>query len=138
MNSMSVARTAMINSQLRPNRVNDERVIAAIEAVDRENFLPKEKRSCAYVDDSIEVAEGRFMLEPRVFGRMLVAADIQSSDLVLDVACGTGYSTAVLAGLADAVVALEQDGALASQAEETLVKNEVMNAAVIEGNCAIG
>lgn len=132
------ARTAMIDSQLRPNRVNDERIIAAISKVDRTLFVPKEKQSIAYVDDSIEVADGRYLLEPRVFARLLVAADIQADELVLDVACGTGYSTAVLAGLADAVVALEKDQTLAEMAEENLTASEVINAAVIAGDVNAG
>ena len=129
---MTIARNSMIESQLRPNRVNDERIIAAIRNVARENFVPKEKRGVAYVDETLEVADGRFLMEPRVFARMLVSADVQPSDLVLDIGCATGYSAAVLAALGDAVVALEEDETLADAAEETLTSNEVVNVAVIK------
>jgi len=130
---MTTARNSMIESQLRPNRVNDERIIAAMRTVKREDFVPKEKRSVAYVDETLEVAGGRFLMEPRVFARMLVSADVQSSDLVLDIGCASGYSAAVLAGLADAVVALESDEILADAAEETLTSSDAVNVAVIKG-----
>jgi protein-L-isoaspartate(D-aspartate) O-methyltransferase len=121
----------MIDCQLRPNEVNDERIIDAITNVPRDAFVPKAKRSVAYVDEDLEIAPGRFLMEPRVFGRLLMAADVQQSDIVLDVGCATGYSTAVLAGLADAVVAVEEDEKLAASAEKKLAGLDVMNAAVV-------
>jgi len=131
----AVALSHMIDSQLRPNEVNDERIIAAISAVPRDRFVPKIKRSVAYVDEDLEVGEGRFLMEPRVFGRLLMAADIQSTDIVLDVGCATGYSSAVLAQLADAVVAVEENEMLAAQAEKKLAAQDIMNVAVV--TCAL-
>jgi len=127
----AVALSHMIDSQLRPNEVNDERIIAAVSAVPRERFVPKMKRSVAYVDEDIEVGEGRFLMEPRVFGRLLMAADVQPNDIVLDVGCATGYSSAVLAHLADAVVAVEENETLAAQAEKKLAEQDIMNVAVV-------
>ena len=138
MTDMTVARSHMIDCQLRPNEVNDERLIAAIRRVPRELFVPKAKRSVAYVDEDIEVAAGRYLMEPMIFARLLVAADIQPSDAVLDVGCATGYSTAVMAGLAEAVVALEADRKLAALAEKTLAALEIVNVAVVEGRHADG
>lgn len=127
----AVALAHMIDCQLRPNEVNDERILDAIAAVPRESFVPKAKRSVAYVDEDIEVGEGRFLLEPRVFARMLVAADVQAGDIVLDIGCATGYSSAVLAQLAEAIVAVEENETLAGQAEKKLADQEVMNVAVV-------
>ncbi len=127
----AVALSHMIDSQLRPNEVNDERIIAAISAVPRDRFVPKIKRSVAYVDEDLEVGEGRFLMEPRVFGRLLTAADVQPSDIVLDIGCATGYSSAVLAQLADAVVAVEENETLAAQAEKKLAEQDIMNVAVV-------
>lgn len=134
----TTARTHMIDCQLRPNEVNDERIISAIAAVPRENFVPKAKRSIAYMDEDLEICNGRFLMEPMIFGRLLVAADIKAGDLVLDVGCASGYSSAVLAGLADAVVALEEDGELASLAEKRLAEQDIMNVAVVKGGLAAG
>jgi len=127
------ARTHMIDSQLRPNEVNDERIIAAIVKVPREKFVPKIKRSIAYVDEDLAIGNGRYLMEPVIFARLLVAADIKPTDLVLDVGCSTGYSSAVMASLADAVVALEEDEELADAAERKLSEQDIMNVAVVKG-----
>ncbi|NVJ99580.1 MAG: protein-L-isoaspartate O-methyltransferase [Alphaproteobacteria bacterium] len=138
MTESAVARSHMIDCQLRPNEVNDERIIAAIENVARELFVPKAKRSIAYVDEDLEIGEGRFLMEPMVFGRLVTAADIQEKDVVLDVGCATGYSSAVLAGLAEAVVALEENETLAAAAEKKLSEQDVMNVAVVKGKLRDG
>ncbi|MCC3304970.1 protein-L-isoaspartate O-methyltransferase family protein [Sneathiella sp. HT1-7] len=127
------ARHHMVLSQLRPNRVTNDRVAEAMDTVPREEFVPKELRGVAYLDEDLEVAPGRFIVEPRVFGRLLQEADIQSTDVVLDIGCGTGYSSAVLGFLAQAVVAIESDPALVETASETLSRLECDNVAVVEG-----
>ena len=138
MTDTSQARTSMINSQLRPNRMNDEAIIHAIESVKREEFVPKAKRGVAYVDDDLEVAAGRYLMEPMIFARLLGAAHINKTDLVLDIGCATGYSSAVISGLADAVVALEEDAALSAKAETTLAEQDIVNVAVVTGSHAAG
>ncbi|WCL55798.1 protein-L-isoaspartate O-methyltransferase family protein [Gimibacter soli] len=135
---MTVARSHMIDCQLRPNEVNDERLIAAIRSVPREHFVPKAKRSVAYVDEDIAIGEGRYLMEPMVFARLLTEADVQSSDVVLDIGGATGYSAAVIAGLAEAVVALEEDKKLAAAAEKKLGELEIINTAVVQGAHAEG
>lgn len=131
MSNSATALSQMIDCQLRPNEVNDERIIDAILSVPRDVFVPKAKRSVAYVDEDLEIAPGRYLMEPRVFGRLLMAANIQKNDIILDVGCATGYSTAVLAGLADAVVAIEENEKLAAIAEKKLAELDVMNAAIV-------
>ncbi|MBV1900768.1 MAG: protein-L-isoaspartate O-methyltransferase [Kordiimonadaceae bacterium] len=138
MSNTAAARTHMIDCQLRPNGVNNERILAAIADVPREMFLPKAKRAIAYVDEDLEIAEGRYLVEPVTFARMLVAADIKSTDLVLDIGCASGYSSAVIAGLADAVVALEENEVLADRAESKLSAQDIMNVAVIKGDLCKG
>ncbi len=133
MTDFAAARAYMIDCQLRPNEVNDERLIGAMEEVARENFVPKGKRAIAYVDEDLEIASGRYLMEPMVFARLLAAANIQPKDLVLDIGCATGYSAAVIAAMADAVVALEEDADLVAAAEKKLSAAEVMNAAVVKG-----
>ncbi len=135
---LGVARQSMINNQLKPNEVNNPRVLAAFDAVPRETFVPKAKRGIAYVDEDIEVAPGRYLMEPVVFGRLLVAAGIKESDLVLDIGVATGYSTAVLAHLSSAVVGVEAEAAMVEKAEAKLAALEVMNTAVVQGELAEG
>lgn len=135
MSKPAVALSHMIDCQLRPNEVNDERIIDAISVVPREVFVPKAKRAVAYVDEDICVGGNRFLMEPRVFARLLAAANVQPTDIVLDIGCATGYSSAVLAGLADAVVAVEEDEELAAGAEKKLAELDIMNVAVV--TCAM-
>ncbi|SDD55098.1 protein-L-isoaspartate O-methyltransferase family protein [Kordiimonas lacus] len=133
MTQAAVARSHMIDCQLRPNEVNDERIISAIEGVARELFVPKAKRSIAYVDEDLDIGEGRFLMEPMIFARLVTAAEIGPKDLVLDIGCATGYSAAVIANLADAVVALEENEKFATAAEKKLSDQGVMNVAVMNG-----
>lgn len=131
-------RQAMVDGQIRPNRVSDERVTAALLAVPREVFLPKALRGVAYIDEDIPIGGGRFLMEPVVFARLLQAAAIGPDDAVLDVGCGTGYSSAVLAQLASAVVALEVDPDLGQRANANLAELGVDNVAVVEGELPAG
>lgn len=132
------ARESMVLSQLRPNNVTSDRVADAMNTVPREEFVPKNLRGVAYMDEDLQVCEDRYLIEPRVLGRMLQVAKVTSSDVVLDVAVGTGYSSAVLGELAQAVVAIENDAALVEKATETLTGLEVGNVAVVEGDLAAG
>src|SRR3546814_11434496 len=84
---------------IRPNRVTDPRLVAAFETVAREAFVGEARRGISYIDDDLEVAPGRYLLEPMVLGRLLQSAAPQPSDMALDMGCATCYSTAVLAPL---------------------------------------
>jgi protein-L-isoaspartate(D-aspartate) O-methyltransferase len=126
------ARHNMVESQLRPNKVTDERVIAAFAELPRERFLPKSLRGIAYVDEDIPLAPGRYLMEPMVMARLIQAAQIKPADVVLDVGCGIGYSTAVLARLASTVVAIESDPGLAREATRILGELGIDQAVVLE------
>ncbi|HEX6960071.1 MAG TPA: protein-L-isoaspartate O-methyltransferase [Ferrovibrio sp.] len=127
------ARRQMVLSQLRPNRVIDEQVIDAMEAVPREQFVPKPYRGVAYVDEDVMVAPGRYLMEPMVLARLLQEAEVQQQDIALVVGCTTGYEVAVLAKIANTVIGLESDPALAQQASQTLQALGIDNVAVVEG-----
>jgi len=129
----AVLRHRMVEGQLRTNRVTDEGVIAAIQAVPRELFVPRALRSVAYVDDDVEIAPGRYLMEPMVFARLVQLAEIQPTDLVLDIGCGTGYSAVVLSRLANGVVALECDPDLAQRATELGRELGAANLSVVQG-----
>ncbi|MEQ9642794.1 MAG: protein-L-isoaspartate O-methyltransferase [Alphaproteobacteria bacterium] len=124
-------RLSMVNGQIRPNSMTDERVVAAMLAVPRELFVPKALRGVAYVDEDIPVGGDRYLMEPRVLARLLQAADIEPDNVVLDVGCTTGYSTAVLARLAGSVVAIESDAELGARAQALIAELSIDNAAVV-------
>ncbi|MEM1019539.1 MAG: protein-L-isoaspartate O-methyltransferase [Sphingomonadales bacterium] len=132
------ARDAMISGQLRPNKVGDSALVAAIRTVPREIFVPRAKRDIAYVDEDLEIAPGRWLMEPVVFARLVQAAEIKKTDAVLDLGCLTGYSTSVLSYLASAVVGVEADFGLVEKANANLADLSLGNAAVIEGDLLEG
>ncbi|MEL6481300.1 MAG: rRNA adenine N-6-methyltransferase family protein [Pseudomonadota bacterium] len=138
MTDFAAARRAMVDTQVRPADVTRYGIIEALMWAPRERFVPAASRDIAYAELDVPVKPGRVLLEPRTFAKMLEAAAIGPNDLVLDLAPGTGYSTAVIARLAVAVVAVEADEALAKAAQADLEALEVMNAALSVGTPAEG
>ena len=86
-------------------------------AVPREVYVPADKREAAYVGENLDIGSGRVMLEARTLAKLLDALDILPSEMVLDIGCGLGYSTAVIARMAEAVVAVEEDETLAAEGD---------------------
>ena len=134
----AAAREAMVDRQVRTADVTLYPIIEAMLAVPREDFVPAALRPVAYLGEDVPIAPGRVLLDPRVFAKLLDGLNVGPSDLVLDVGCGYGYSTAVLARMAEAVVALEEDPALAAEAEALLAGHAVDNAVVQIGRLAAG
>lgn len=132
------ARTAMVDCQIRPSDVTRYGIIKAMLWAPRELFVPRNRRAVAYADIEIEVAPGRVLPEPRVLAKMLEAAAIGPKDLVLELAPATGYSTALIARMAEAVIAVEPDEPLAEQAQQSLARLEIDNAVVSAGDPAAG
>lgn len=132
------ARTAMIDSQVRPNDVTDRRLIAAMTAVHREVFLPAGLAASAYADMAVEATPGRWMAAPRDFSKLVNIAAIRPEDRLLDIAGGTGYSAAVLSRLAASVVALEQDDASAKILKDGLAAAGVTGVEVVSGSLKAG
>ena len=134
----AAARRNMVTGQIMTNRVTDERLIDAMAEIPRERFVPHAKRGVAYVDEDVEIASGRYLMEPMVLARLLQEADITANDMVLDVGCGTGYASAIMARLAATVIALDVDEALAAEAESALSAIGADNAIVVTGTLAEG
>lgn len=134
----ATARRNMVESQIRTNRVDDPLVVAAMRDVPREAFLPKTVSAFAYVDEAIQVSPGRYLLEPLVLARLLQAAEIQETDIALEIGCATGYAAAVMSRIANTVVALESDKTLAGAATKTLADLQFDTVAVVEGPLADG
>lgn len=131
-------RTMMVDTQVRPADVTKFPVIDAMLSVPREDYVPEDKRDSAYVDDNVDLGDGRVMLEPRTMGKLLDALDIQPNEVVLDLGCGLGYSTALLSRLAEFVVAVEEDEGRVAEAQANLSAHDVDNAAVVQGTLAGG
>lgn len=132
------AREVMVDRQVRPADVTLYPIIEAMLAVPRERFVPEAMRPVAYFGEHVPLGGGRVLLDPRVFAKLLDALNVGPSDLVLDVGCGLGYSTAVLARMAEAVVAIETDADMAAEAERLLAEASVDTAVVVAGDLAAG
>ncbi len=135
---LQAARIAMIDSQVRPNDVTDRRLIAAMAEIPREAFVPAGRQVMAYTDAPVETGPGRWMATPRDFSKLINAAAILETDRILDIAPGTGYSTAVLARLGASVVALEQDEANAKSLRDGLARAGVRGVDIVIGALKAG
>lgn len=124
-------RRTMVDTQVRPSDVTKFPIIEAMLTVPREAFVPQSHRDAAYVGENVPLGDGRVVLEPRTLAKMLDAADVQPDEMVLDIGTGIGYSSALIAHMAEAVVAVEEDDGLAGEAELALGEYGADNVAVI-------
>ncbi len=129
-------RHAMVSSQLRPNAVADQRIVAAMASVPREAYLPETARALAYRDTAIPLGRARAANSPMATGRLLTAAALAATDRVLLVGAAGGYAAAVLARVVAAVVAVETDGALVAAARAALAGDKLVE--LVEGPLADG
>jgi protein-L-isoaspartate(D-aspartate) O-methyltransferase len=114
----AAAREAMVESQLRPQGVNDAAVLEAMGRIEREKFLPSHTRPLAYVDRAVGIGDNRFLAAPAVLGQLLTQMEAEPGQRALVVGAGTGYSAAVLAAMGLDVVAVESDPDLAAAARK--------------------
>lgn len=137
-------RQVMVEGQIRVNGVTDLRILAAMEELPREKFVPAARAALAYVDEDIPLrATGagkpaRYLIEPRVLAKLVQALSLTPSDHVLDVGCASGYSAALLARLAGSVVALEEDAEFVPIATRLLASLGAANAKVVSGPLTAG
>jgi protein-L-isoaspartate(D-aspartate) O-methyltransferase len=125
-------RQNMVENQLRPNRVDDPRVLAAMGEVPRERFVPKALRGVAYADEDLLLPGGGFLIEPLVLGRLVQTARAGPDDVALVLGCTTGYAGAVLSRLAGTVIICQPDAASVSQIETLLDDLGAANVVVVE------
>lgn len=118
----AAARDVMVDGQLRPHRVSDPRILAAMRSLPREQFLPPHLAPLAYSDEDVSLGEGRFLIEPRVLARLIQLAHPSPGEKALVVGAGTGYGAAVLAASGPKVVALEEDLRLLAIARRALAR----------------
>lgn len=132
------ARTAMVDGQVRPSDVTLYPIIDAMLKIPREVYVPTDMRTVAYVGKHIELESGGVVLAPRILAKMLETLNIKSDELVLDIGVGMGYSAAVIARLAEAVIAVEENAEMVAIAETTLSEQSADNAIVHSGPLTAG
>ncbi len=138
MSEFATRRVMMVDTQVRPSDVTKFPIIDAMLTVPRETFVPADRREAAYMGENLPLVPGRVVFEARTMAKLLDALDIQPRELVLDLGCGLGYSAAVIARLAETVVAVEEDETLAAEAQRLLSEESVDNAVVVNGPLAAG
>lgn len=132
------ARIKMIESQLRPNKVTDERLIDAFARIRRELFVPERLRGVAYLDDDLPLGGGRYLITPMVAARLLQAAMVEPKDTALVIGAGVGYEAALLALLARSVVALEKNAELARIGRSAMVDHRIAAVSYVEAPMCLG
>ncbi len=141
MSGFATARQKMVDGQVRTSDVTDRRVLDAMLTVPREAFVPASRQALAYLDLDLDVSEGgakRFLIKPALIGKLLQAAEIGHADRVLVVGCATGYVAALVAKLADSVVATDADPALAAKAKDVCATLGLTNVTCKAAPCADG
>jgi len=127
MSDFNTARKNMIHNQLMTNNIVEDYILKAFKAIPRENFLPFEKRAKAYLDEDIEIITDRFLIEPRIIANIIKLSKIKKNHIVMDLACSTGYSSAVLSKLSKKVYGIENKTKLIEQASLNIKKLNIKN-----------
>lgn len=138
MTDFALARRNMVDGQLRPNKVTNVDLLAAVGELPRERFLPDALRAVAYADDDVPLGKGRYLMEPMVLARLIQALQPGPDDRALVVASGRGYGAALLARLVKSVVAVESDPGMASAADQTVKALGLGNVTHHVGKCEDG
>jgi len=138
MTDFAARRTMMVDTQVRPSDVTKFPIIDAMLKVAREDFVPAVQREAAYLGENLNLGDGRVLLEPRTLAKMLDGLAIANDELVLDIGSALGYSSAVIAHMAEAVVAVEEDEHMSKEAQETLSAADIDNVIVHHGLLADG
>jgi protein-L-isoaspartate(D-aspartate) O-methyltransferase len=141
MTDYAVARHNMVESQVRPNGITDHRIIDAMAAVRREDFVPAGLRAIAYLDEDVLLkagshGEARYLIEPMAFARMVHLAGVKATDRVLIVGAGSGYGVKIVSRLSHSVIGLESDIELAAQARNMVADGA--NVGIVEGSLGEG
>lgn len=128
----------MVDGQVRPSDVTKYPIISAMLDIPREEFVPSGKREIAYMGEHISFRPGRVILDPRTLAKMLDHLDIRQTELVLDIGCALGYSTAIIARMAEVVVGLEEIEGMTDEAEQLLARESVDNTVTVHGQLVEG
>jgi protein-L-isoaspartate(D-aspartate) O-methyltransferase len=138
MNDLDAARQRMVDSQLRSRGITDARVLEAMLHVLRHEFVPEPYREQAYEDHPLPIGEGQTISQPYVVAAMLTMLQLNRPDKVLEVGTGSGYVTALLAGLAGEVYSVERHTSLAENAHDALARLGYKNVNLNTGDGSLG
>jgi protein-L-isoaspartate(D-aspartate) O-methyltransferase len=138
MNDYAVTRANMVENQLRPNRIDDPRVLQAMGEIPRELFVPKTLRGCAYGDEDLDLGQGRFLIEPLALAKLVQSAEPRPEDVALVVGDVTGYAAAVLSRLTATVFLLVPPSVATGAIEALLGELGCDNVVLIQGDAAAG
>ncbi|MDX1433986.1 MAG: protein-L-isoaspartate O-methyltransferase [Gammaproteobacteria bacterium] len=136
--NLEQARFNMVEQQIRTWEVLDQRVLDLMSRVPREHFVPAGYEALAFADTGIPLPHGQVMMAPRVEARMIQALEIEPDDRVLEVGTGSGFVTALLAGLAAHVTSVEIHRDLAESAARRLREHGIDNVTVLTGDASRG
>ena len=131
-------RKAMVDSQIRPNKVIDDQVIEAFSTVPRELFVSRNMQEMAYIDEDIHLSGGRFIIEAMVMARMVQALKLTPSDNVMCIGAGNGYGAAILSSLAASVIAVETRTQMVEKAQQIVAGLDIGNVAVVKSRLQDG
>lgn len=135
-------RTKMVDNQIRTTDVTDLAVIDAFLTVPREAFVPTVRQAVAYIDEDqpleTDGSAPRYLMEPSPFAKLIQLARVNKNDVVLDIGCGTGYSSAILSHLAGSVIGLESDSTLSAAATARLAELGYDNVVIVSGEMHAG
>lgn len=136
--NLELARHNMIEQQIRPWDVLDQRILDLLPQVPREDFVPPRYRKLAFADIEIPLGHGEVMMQPRLEARLLQALDVHPNDRILEIGTGSGYVTALLAHLGRHVISVELNGELLEQARQKLASHSIVNVTLAQGDGAAG
>jgi protein-L-isoaspartate(D-aspartate) O-methyltransferase len=132
-------RKRMVDRQLRRRGITDERVLAAMRSIPREEFVPLELRVLSYKDDPVSIGFGQTISQPYMVALMAQCLELKGTEVVLDVGTGSGYGAALLGALAARVVSIELVEGLARLARQNLKRTGWdQNVAVVAGDGSVG
>lgn len=138
MSDFAKARRRMVERQLRARGIGDERVLAAMEQVPREEFVPEGLRGRAYADSALAIGSEQTISQPWIVAAICQAMRLEGSELVLEVGTGSGYSAAVFSHLAAHVVSVERHEELSREAERALASLGIGNVELVVGDGSLG
>ena len=134
MTDYNISRKNMIQNQLMTNNIVEGYILKAFRVIPREIFLPSEKRAKAYLDEDIEIMSDRYLIEPRIIGNIIKLSKIKKNHIVMDLACSTGYSSAILSTLSHKVYGVENKTKLIEQAFLNIKKLNINNVYFLNKN----
>ena len=136
--SLAQKRARMVEQQLRARGIRNERVLAAMAKIPREEFIAGEEADNAYGDYPVPIGAGQTISQPYIVASMVEALEVRAQDRVLEVGTGTGYQAAILGELAAEVWTIERHAELADKAREILQRLGCANVHVMTGDGSLG